>query len=338
MNRLRLLEFAVALDHHRSFARAARAMHVTQPSFSRAIAALEADLGARLFDRSNREVLPTAAGRTLLARARRLLADHAAIGDALDDERTLRSGSVSVAAGPYPLEVSVVEAVVRLASRHPQLHIEVVEGDWRRMGSLMLSRGIELGLFDISLVATDHRFLVEPLPAHAGHFFCRPTHPLAGRAGLRLAELLAYPFVGVRGPYEVLADAAGASAGLTIDETLGDIVPRISATSMATVRKVVQSTDGFGLATLAQLHDDLQLGRLVTLDVNWPGTTTGYGLITLRGRGLSPAAAALAAQIREVESERAAAAAAVPKPPSQGHTANGPTRAQPARRREVPAR
>ena len=309
MNRLRLLEFAVALDHHRNFARAARAMHLTQPSFSRAIAALEADLGARLFDRSNREVLPTAAGRTLLARARRLLADHAAIGDALDDQRTLRSGGVIVAAGPYALEISVIEAVARLARQHPRLQVELIEGDWRRLGGLMLSRQIDLALFDTSLVAADHRFLTEALPAHRGFFFCRPQHPLAGRQRLRLAELLVYPFVGVRGPYEALAESAAQTAGLKIDEAVGDIVPRLSTTSMATARAVVRGTDGIGLATFAQLHDDLQLGRLVRLDVDWPGIATDYGLVTLRGRTASAAAAALAALIREVEAERVAAEA-----------------------------
>ena len=50
---IRLLEYVVALDEHRSFRRAAEAMRVTQPAFSRGVAALEASLGARLFDRSN---------------------------------------------------------------------------------------------------------------------------------------------------------------------------------------------------------------------------------------------------------------------------------------------
>ena len=132
MNQIRLLEYAVALDHHRNFARAAEAMHITQPSFSRAIATLESRLDARLFERNNREVRPTAAGQILLQRARRLLADHAAIGDALDAQRMLRSGSVTLAAGPYALEVSAIDAVTRLSRRHPQLQIELVEGDWRR--------------------------------------------------------------------------------------------------------------------------------------------------------------------------------------------------------------
>jgi DNA-binding transcriptional LysR family regulator len=66
MNQLRLLEFAVALDHHSSLARAVRAMHVTQASFSSAIATLESRLDARLFERNNRVVRPPPAGQILL--------------------------------------------------------------------------------------------------------------------------------------------------------------------------------------------------------------------------------------------------------------------------------
>lgn len=309
MNQLRLLEFAVALDHHRNFARAAQAMHVTQPSFSRAIASLESRLKVRLFDRSNREVQPTAAGRTLLARARRLLADHAAIGDALDAQRTLRSGSVTIATGPYALEISVIEAVVRLTRKHPRLQVEVIEGDWQRLGALMLARGIELAVFDTRLIATDHRLRVEALPAHRGHFYCRAGHPLAGRTGLQLQQVLAYPFVGNRGPYQPLADAAGAGAGLQIDAATGDIRPMISTTSAAAARAIVRRTDGVGLATLPQLQDELKRQGLSILDVEWSGMYSAYGLVSLREHVLSPAAEALAAMIREVEAEHADAAA-----------------------------
>ena len=75
MKDLRLLEFAVALDRQRSFGRAAESMRVTQPRFSRGIAALEADLGVRLFDRSTRHVRPTPAGTVFLERATALLAN-----------------------------------------------------------------------------------------------------------------------------------------------------------------------------------------------------------------------------------------------------------------------
>jgi DNA-binding transcriptional LysR family regulator len=207
----------------------------------------------------------------------------------------------------------VTEAVTCLSRRHPQLQIELIEGDWRRLGPLMVAGNIDLGLFDVRIVEKDNRFVVEPLPAHPGSFFVRHGHPLAGRQGLNIRQVLAYPLVGVRAYDHVLAEAAGPAAGLQIDASTGEIVPRLSTTSAATTRAAVQRTDGVGLAALAQLEDDIRLGRLVTLDVDWPGIRSSYGIVRLRERAPSAAAMALTGCIREVEAERPAQEAA-PRP------------------------
>ena len=73
---LRLLESAIALAHHRSYARASKALHVSQPTLSRSIAGLEDSLGVRLFDRGRGGVDPTPFGRLLLERGAALLADE----------------------------------------------------------------------------------------------------------------------------------------------------------------------------------------------------------------------------------------------------------------------
>jgi DNA-binding transcriptional LysR family regulator len=123
MNNLRQIALAVALDRHWSFAAAAEAMHVSQPAFSRGIAALESDLGVRLFDRSTRHVQTTPAGVVFLRRAVALLAGAGRLRQALNDYEGLQSGKLSIGVGPYPLEISVLESVARLASRHPSLTI-----------------------------------------------------------------------------------------------------------------------------------------------------------------------------------------------------------------------
>ena len=69
---LRRLRHALALAEHRNFARAAAALHITQPALSRSIQALEDGLGVRLFDRSPRDVDPTAFGELVLRHARSL--------------------------------------------------------------------------------------------------------------------------------------------------------------------------------------------------------------------------------------------------------------------------
>ena len=70
---LRQLQYAVAVGESLSFRKAAEACRVSQPSLSAQLAQLEEALGVRLFERDRRRVIPTAAGKELIERARELL-------------------------------------------------------------------------------------------------------------------------------------------------------------------------------------------------------------------------------------------------------------------------
>lgn len=74
----RHLRYAVVLADHQNFRRAAAAIGIAQPPLSKQIAALEHEVGARLFDRTAHGVIPTSAGEAFLARARRSLAEASA--------------------------------------------------------------------------------------------------------------------------------------------------------------------------------------------------------------------------------------------------------------------
>lgn len=322
MNNLRLLEYAVALDQHRSFGRAAEAMRVTQPSFSRGIASLEATLGARLFDRSSRRVEPTAEGKVLVERARRLLADATGIHDALDDYQNLRSGRLTVGVGPYPLDLSVTECVVRLSARHPLLQLELIEGSWRDFTARLLTGEVEVAVMEATNVAQDSRIEVEALPAHQGCFFCRRGHPLAGRTGVTFGQILQYPFVGVRMPIRAIASARLDKRWLSLDPITGDAIPHIATTSFAAARAIIKRTDGIGIAAPAQLAEDTRQGALHILDADASAVRSGYGIAYLRGRSLSPGARAFVATLKEVEAELAGSGVGLVAPArsrSDGH-------------------
>lgn len=317
-----MVEYAVALDRYRSFARAAAAVHVTQPTFSRGVAALERDLGVRLFDRSTRSVEPTPEGVVFLSGAAGLLEDAKRLRHALVDYRGLNSGQLVVGVGPYPLGISVIEAVARMVRSHPGLHIRLMEGEWREFGARLLSREVEVAVMETSIVTMDPRFEVEPLPAHAGCFFTRHGHPLADRARLALAEVLQYPFVATAIGGRILQQFRPGVASLHVDPPTGDLMPHIAITSVEAMREIVARTDGVGICIRAQISEGLRRKRFVVLDVDFPAPRTGYGVAWLRDRTLSPAAKEFVATIRAVEGSNDAEA----------------TPAGPARRRPQPPR
>ena len=72
---LHQLAYFVAVADERHFTRAAKTMHVAQPSLSKQIAALEGELGGALFSRARGNISLTTAGEALLPLARRILAD-----------------------------------------------------------------------------------------------------------------------------------------------------------------------------------------------------------------------------------------------------------------------
>src|SRR5438045_6485281 len=84
---LRRLRYFVAVAEELNFGRAAALLGIAQPSLSRAIQRLEAQLGVLLLERTTRHVALTAAGQTLLQQARTVLTASAA-----ETRRTQRAG------------------------------------------------------------------------------------------------------------------------------------------------------------------------------------------------------------------------------------------------------
>jgi DNA-binding transcriptional LysR family regulator len=88
----------VAVADLRGFAPAARKLGLSPSGVTRLIAALEERLGARLLQRTTRQVTLTDAGSRYLERARRILADIEEAEDAIEGERTRPEGQLVISA------------------------------------------------------------------------------------------------------------------------------------------------------------------------------------------------------------------------------------------------
>ncbi|WP_228980826.1 LysR family transcriptional regulator [Streptomyces sp. DH12] len=149
------LVYFVAVAETRHFTRAAERVHVSQPSLSQQVRALEKELGAELFSRARGNIALTDAGEALLPLARRILADADTARHEVQELVRLRRGRVRLGATPS-LCTGLLPGVLRaFHALYPGIRILIEEG-----GSHDLVRELARGALDLALV-------VLPLPTPA---------------------------------------------------------------------------------------------------------------------------------------------------------------------------
>lgn len=147
------LLYFVAVAETRHFTRAAEQVHVSQPSLSQQVRALEKELGAELFSRARGNIALTDAGEALLPLARRILADADTARIEVQELAQLRRGRIRLGATPSVCTGLLPEVLRAFHDRHPGIQLLLEEG-----GSHDLVRELARGALDLAIV-------VLPLPS-----------------------------------------------------------------------------------------------------------------------------------------------------------------------------
>jgi len=132
----------VAVAGRRSFVGAARALRRSPQAITRAVAALEGRLGARLLNRTTRSVSVTSDGERYLERGRRLLAELDAL-ESPPDARAPLAGRLSVTAPVLFGQLHVAPLVAAFLEQHPEVEARLLLVD--RVVSLA-EEGVDLAV------------------------------------------------------------------------------------------------------------------------------------------------------------------------------------------------
>jgi DNA-binding transcriptional LysR family regulator len=127
MDRLDELSIFVRIVEDGSLARAASRLRRSPPAVTRALAALEARLGARLIDRTTRRLAPTEAGRLLYDKARTVLGDYEAV--TLGVREAPVRGLLRIAAPVQFGRLHVAPIVTAFLDEHADVEIELLLAD-----------------------------------------------------------------------------------------------------------------------------------------------------------------------------------------------------------------
>ena len=282
---LRHLQHLVALADQGSFGRAAQAVHLSQPAFSRSIDGLEVSLQARLVDRAYGTARFTHAGELVLARARELLAGAKQIAQDVLQLEGLAIGSLAVGLGPFAAGTLGRVALSLMAQRHPQLQMRMEVGDTASLCERLQRRELDLFIADTRDLTKQPGLAIARLPNVPVSFFVRPKHPLLKLERVTLEHLMVYPVAGPKMPAEVVAQ-------FDRQARRGErSVFTVSCDDAGTLRHLALSAHAVILAPLAPTPGH-ETDALVPLPVaSLTRMRTHYSLVSLAGRTHSPAAA-----------------------------------------------
>lgn len=192
-----LLDVFRTVAQYGSITAAARRLGYTQSAVSRQISALEAEIGARIFDRLPRGVALTEEGRTLLPHAEAVLDRLTAAGRDLDQLRGLGSGRLRVGAFPTAVAALVPRALGSFRDSHPDIALSLVEG----LTPSLLDR-LANGDADIAVVSSSPSDAFDPAQFDLRHLLderllvaVSREHRLARRRTVALAELADDAFI-----------------------------------------------------------------------------------------------------------------------------------------------
>jgi len=153
---LRQLEYVVAVADEGGFTAGAAAVHVAQPSLSARVRGLERELGVELFHRLGRGVRLSPAGETVVAHARRVLGEVAALRATAAEAAGLEGGRLDLAALPTLAVDPLASLVGRFRRAHPRVGVRVTEGaDVAAVVEQVRTGRAEVGLTELPVTAPD---------------------------------------------------------------------------------------------------------------------------------------------------------------------------------------
>lgn len=286
--KLKQLRLLVAVQRHGSILHAAREMNLSQPAATKMIKDLETDFEVQLFTRTNRGVVATVFGETLIRHGKLVFAQIIHAAQELDDLAEGNAGRVVVGTLLAASAQVLPMAIDMILRARPDLVIKVVEGTNEVLVPALQSG--ELDLVVGRLPTHRHRSDLQQLKLYDENIVAvvRRDHPLAGEPGVGMGDLAGYGWI---------LPPAETTLRRQLDQHFvgdPDLIPKrvVESVSYLTNRALVLSSDVISVVPSQVARADIANGTFVKLDWTVPAGAGPVGVSFRSQSGLSPAAQA----------------------------------------------
>jgi DNA-binding transcriptional LysR family regulator len=294
---LRRIRYFIVLSEELHFGRAALRLNIAQPPLSQQIRVLEEELGARLFERSNRRVELTAAGKALVPEARALIAQAERAGTVAQRAQRGELGELRVGfTGSAAFSTVIPQLIFEYRRRLPGMNLRLEELTTQQQLTAMLERRLEVAFVrgavkpDLPPTLRATRLfedaLVAVLPAQ---------HPLAVRSealsvgALKDEAFVMYPRESGTGVYDQIVALCQRSG----------FAPRVAQEAREVPTIVALVAAGLGVALVPASLRSININGVAYRSLREKGARSAMWLV-LRAGALTPQEALFATLAREI--------------------------------------
>ncbi len=269
------------IARHRSFSRAAEALHLSQPAVSHHVRLLEDDLGAPLLERVGKRAFPTPAGEIVLAHGARALAELDAARTAIEGLHGRVGGRVRLGTGATASIYMLPPILRRLQRRYPAIDVVVVTGNSTDIATAVVENRLDVGI--VTLPVTPRELTVRPFRRDRLVGIAPAGAPWSGRAvltprALARERLIVYERGGtIRRVVEEWFRRAGTAPRIAMELGNAEAIKRLVAAGL-----------GLAVTSAVAVADDVRRGELVAIALR-PALSRRLGVIRRRDKPATPA-------------------------------------------------
>ncbi|WP_252313259.1 LysR family transcriptional regulator [Sinobaca sp. H24] len=184
---IKQLRFFEELCREKSFSRASKKLHISQPALSKAIHLLEEDIGLQLLDRSTRHLFVTKEGAVIRRHAQKILRGAEDLREEVEDIKLHKKGSFTFGLPPVIGSSFFPNIIADFHTNYPEAEMNIIEEGSKIMEQSLLERKIDVGI--AILPVNQLQFEAVPIINRRILAVASKHHPLASREKLTMNDI-----------------------------------------------------------------------------------------------------------------------------------------------------